>query len=56
MFHHIDGMYSLCSTDEGIVHLAATIEMELQPDGVWEMTHAHSLQDAEPPTAAAPSA
>jgi hypothetical protein len=30
MFHHIDGMYSLCQTDDGeTVHLAAWTEVEV---------------------------
>ena len=30
MFHHIDGMYSLCKTDDGeTVHLAAWTEVEI---------------------------
>ena len=29
-FHHIDGMYSLCQTDDGeTVHLAAWTEVEI---------------------------
>lgn len=29
-FHHIDGMYSLCTDDEGnIFHLNATLEVEM---------------------------
>ena len=30
MFHHIDGMYSICKTDDGeTVHLAAWTEVEI---------------------------
>ena len=30
MFHHIDGMYSFCQTDDGeTVHLAAWTEVEI---------------------------
>lgn len=33
-FHHIDGMYSLCTTENGAtVHLKAFTEMEKHKDG-----------------------
>lgn len=33
-FHHIDGMYSYCTDDEGnVVHLAAWTEAEIADDG-----------------------
>lgn len=32
-FHHIDGMYSYCTTDKGeVVHLFAGTEVEIVPD------------------------
>lgn len=31
-FHHIDGMYSYCTTDSGdVVHLAAWTDVEVEP-------------------------
>ena len=33
MFHHIDGMYSYCTTDEGnVVHPSAWSEVEIVTD------------------------
>lgn len=31
-FHHIDGMYSLCTKDEEVVHLKAWTEVEVVND------------------------
>jgi len=31
-FHHLDGMYSVCTDDEGnVYHIAATEEVEVKP-------------------------
>lgn len=31
-FHHIDGMYSYCTTDDGeVVHIGAWTDVEIEP-------------------------
>ena len=33
LFHHIDGMYSYCTNDQGqVVHIAAFTEVEIKSD------------------------
>lgn len=37
-FHHIDGAYSYCTTEDGsVVHLSAATELEANPDGTFNL-------------------
>jgi len=37
VFDHVDGMYSLCSSPMGPVHLAASTPLVQRPDGKYEI-------------------
>lgn len=39
-FHHVDGMYSYCTTEKGgVIHLAATTPMKKLKKGVYEIDY-----------------
>lgn len=37
-FHHLDGMYSYCTTEKGgVCHLSASMPLKMVSEGVYEL-------------------